>query len=68
MSAGDKAGTALLFRRSLEASLRDGECYLAYSGDVICGVAAWLAPGSDWKFLYALPFYPLHEAVCEANA
>ena len=47
LSAGDKASTALLFHRSLEASLRDGECYLVYSCDVICGVAAWLAPGSD---------------------
>ena len=50
LSAGDKSAAAYLFKRSLEAALHGGECYLAYVGDVICGVAAWVAPSTDWRF------------------
>ena len=50
LSAGNKSNAALLFQRSIEAALRDGECYLAYFGEAICGVAVWLAPGSEWRF------------------
>ena len=52
LSGGSKSSAALLFQRSVEAALHNGECYLAYYGDVICGVAAWLAPGSEWRFLW----------------
>ena len=50
MVTGDKALKSTLFQLGIERSLREGECYLAYDGDDICGAAVWIAPGFDWRF------------------
>ncbi|KAH8101700.1 acyl-CoA N-acyltransferase [Cristinia sonorae] len=51
LSGRDQAVETLIYRLTLTQAVRSGECLVArspHNPSEICGVAAWIAPDSDW--------------------